>query len=108
MPKTNHRDERGVALFVSILALLLLTAVIAGMMYLSSTETAISSNFKAEETAYFAAPARVEGVHDRLLPTPVFPAPYSIAPQIATLALPPGNPAALYVLASGVTMTDVT
>jgi len=96
------------ALFVSILALLLLTAVAAGMMYLSSTETAISSNFKAEETAYFSARAGVEEVRDRMLPTSVYAAPYSIAPQIATLALPPANPAALYVLPSGVTMADVT
>ncbi|MGH9503954.1 MAG: DUF7305 domain-containing protein [Terriglobales bacterium] len=108
MPKTSHRDERGVALFVAILALLLLTAVAAGMMYLSSTETAISSNFKSEETAYFAARAGVEEVRDRMLPTSVYAAPYSIAPQIATLALPPGNPAALYVLSSGVTMANVT
>ena len=108
MPKTNYRDERGVALFVSILALLLLTAVAAGMMYLSSTETAISSNFKAEETAYFSARAGVEEVRDRMLPTSVYAAPYSIAPQVATFALPPGNPAALYVLPSGVTMADVT
>jgi len=108
MLKTNSRDERGVALFVSILALLLLTAVAAGMMYLSSTETAISSNFKAEETAYFSARAGVEEVRDRMLPTSVYAAPYSIAPQVATLALPPGNPAALYVLPSGVTMADVT
>ena len=72
MPKTNHRDERGVALFVAILALLLLTAVAAGMMYLSSTETAISSNFKGEETAYFAARAGVEEVRDRMLPTSVY------------------------------------
>jgi len=93
---------------VSILALLLLTAVAAGMMYLSSTETAISSNFKAEETAYFAARAGVEEVRDRMLPTTVYATPYSIAPTVATLGLPPANPAALYVLSSGVTMTDVT
>src|SRR6476660_4133632 len=108
MPKTNHRDERGVALFVAILALLLLTAVAAGMMYLSSTETSISSNFKAEETAYFAARAGVEEVRDRMLPTTVYAAPYSIAPTVATLALPPGNPAALYMLPAGVTMANVT
>ncbi len=108
MSKTNHRGERGIALFVSILALLLLTAVAAGMIYLSSTETSISSNFKAEETAYFAARAGVEEVRDRMLPTTVYAAPYSIATQVATLALPPGNPAALYVMPSNVTMTDVT
>ncbi len=32
MPATNHRDEHGIALFVAILALLLRTAVAAGMM----------------------------------------------------------------------------
>src|SRR4029077_17301381 len=108
MPKTSHRDERGIALFVAILALLLLTAIAAGMMYLSSTEVALSSNFKAEETAYFSARAGVEEVRDRMLPTSVYAAPYSIAPQVATLALPPGNPAALYLLPAAVTMADVT
>ena len=33
MPKTDRRDEHGVALFVAMLALLLLTAVAAGMMF---------------------------------------------------------------------------
>jgi hypothetical protein len=67
MQGTNHRREQGVALLLSILCLLLLTAVAAGMMYLSATETAINGNFKSEEAAYFAARAGVEEVRDRML-----------------------------------------
>ena len=67
MQGTNHRREQGVALLLSILCLLLLTAVAAGMMYLSATETAINGNFKSEEAAYFAARAGVEEVLDRML-----------------------------------------
>jgi hypothetical protein len=70
--------------------------------------SSISSNFKAEETAYFSARAGVEEVRDRMLSTSVYAAPYSFAPQIATLGLTPSNPAALYVLPSGATMSDVT
>jgi len=57
MRRVDRKSERGVSLLFSMLALLLLTAIAAGMMFMSSTETSISSNFKAEETAYFASRA---------------------------------------------------
>src|SRR5947208_15298915 len=68
MRKINRQREQGIALLLSILCLLLLTAVAAGMMYLSATETAINGNFKSEESGYFAARAGVEEVRDRILP----------------------------------------
>src|SRR5256885_11031727 len=68
MRTINRQREQGIALLLSILCLLLLTAVAAGMMYLSATETAINGNFKSEESAYFAARAGVEEVRDRILP----------------------------------------
>src|SRR2546428_13306483 len=67
MRKINRQREQGIALLLSILCLLLLTAVAAGMMYLSATETAINGNFKSEEYAYFAAPAGVEKVRNLIL-----------------------------------------
>src|SRR5437588_13065041 len=69
MRRVDRKSERGVSLLFSMLALLLLTAIAAGMMFMSSTETSISSNFKAEETAYFASGAGVEEVRDRMLKT---------------------------------------
>ena len=76
------------------LALLLLTAVAAGMMYLSSTETAISSNFKAEET-YFAA---VQGWR-RQTACPHLRLHGSVLhrPTDCDAGAASGNPAALYV-----------
>jgi hypothetical protein len=69
MTTTNRRGEKGVALVLSILALLLLTAIAAGMMYMSTTESSVNNNFKQEENAYFAARAGVEEVRDRMLYT---------------------------------------
>src|SRR5258707_9913963 len=64
--KKNSSAERGVALVMALLALLLLTAVGMGMILMTNTETNISSNFKDEQTAYFAAKAGIEEVRDRL------------------------------------------
>src|SRR5215471_1086403 len=103
MKKTNLERERGSSLLVTMLALMLMTAIAAGMMFMSSTETSISSNFKAEETAYFAARAGVEEVRDRMLPAN----PNTIATQLpAAMAGNPGG--ALYILQPGLTLADVT
>ncbi len=122
MRTTNHNKEKGVALLLSILALMLLSAVAVAMMYMSATESSINSNFKAEETEYFAARAGVEEVRDRMIPG-VFP--YSVnainmvggvqvCPTVGQCLLPStlpalGNPnGVLYILQNGVTMADVT
>ena len=122
MRTKNQSKQKGVALLLSILALMLLSAVAVAMMYMSATESAINSNFKAEETEYFAARAGIEEVRDRMIPG-VFP--YSInainvvgaaqvCPNPAQCLLPSTLPAAgnangvLYVLQNGVTMADVT
>lgn len=103
MPKRNRRSEKGVSLLFSMLALLLLTAIAAGMMFMSSTESSISGNFKAEETAYFAARAGVEEVRDRMLTTH----PQTVANRLPT-TLPNGGGGVLYVVANGVTMGSIT
>ena len=61
-----HERERGVALIAALVALLLIAAITAGMIILSTTETNISSNFRDEQTAFFAAKAGIEEVRDRL------------------------------------------
>jgi len=70
MRKMHRNGERGISLVVALLALVMLSAVAIGMMFMSSTEAAVSANFKAQETAYFAARAGVEEVRDRMLPSP--------------------------------------
>src|SRR5207247_10962161 len=102
MRKINRQREQGIALLLSILCLLLLTAVAAGMMHLPATETAINGKFKSEESAYFAARAGVEEVRDRILPANA----NTINPSLPT-ALPTGAGGVLYVL-NGVSAANIT
>lgn len=64
--KKTGGAERGVALVIALLVLLLITAVGMGMIFMSNTETNVSANFRDEQTAYFAAKAGIEEVRDRL------------------------------------------
>src|SRR5207248_7377486 len=64
--KKTGGTERGVALVIALLVLLLITAVGMGMIIMSNTETNVSANFRDEQTAYFAAKAGIEEVRDRL------------------------------------------
>ena len=59
-------QQRGVALLVVLAALLIVTAITAGMILLSSTETNISSNFRDEQLAFFSAKAGIEEARDRM------------------------------------------
>src|SRR5438046_9086775 len=101
MGKINRQREQGIALLLSIRCLLLLTAVAAGMMYLSATETAINGNFKSEESAYFAARAGVEEVRDRILPANA-----NTINQSLPTALKTGAGGVLYVL-NGVSEANI-
>lgn len=103
MKRTNRKKEQGISLLLAMLALLLMTAIAAGMMFMSSTEKSIDTNFKAEETAYFAARGGVEEVRDRMLPTNT----NTISPLLPA-SLPSAGGGVLYILQSGVTMANVT
>src|SRR5579862_2720990 len=61
----SSRDERGFALLITIFTLLLLTAIGAGMIALTNTDTSISGNFRDEQSAFFSAKAGLEEVRDR-------------------------------------------
>lgn len=105
MRTTNQRRERGIALLLSILALLLLSAVAAGMIYTATTENSIAGNFKTEETEYFAARAGIEEARDRMIPGQT--APYGIN-SLMPAALPgSGNAGVIYILQNGVTQSQV-
>lgn len=101
MRKTDRKAERGFSLIVALLALMMLSAVAIGMMFMASTETAISSNFKAEETAYFAARAGVEEARDRMRAT-------STNPVTLPTVLPPAAGSVLYITQTGVTSANIT
>ncbi len=83
--KKNSSSERGVALVMALLVLLLLTAVGMGMILMSNTESNISANFRDEQTAYFASKAGVEEVRDRLRAGAV----NSLSTNILLTAFPP-------------------
>jgi hypothetical protein len=109
---TNRRKDRGIALLLSVLALLLLSAVAAGMIYMASTENSIAANFKSEETEYFAARAGIEEIRDRMIPSNGV-APYNINSLLAPLNLPSStNPYVIYILQNNpttpLTMSSVT
>lgn len=61
----NRNSEKGIALFTAIFTVLLITAIGAGMIMLTNTDTSISANFRDEQTAFFAAKAGMEEIRDR-------------------------------------------
>lgn len=64
------RDQRGTALIIALMAMMLLTALGAAVVMVSSTETHISSNYRTSQEALYAADAAVERVVEDLLMIP--------------------------------------
>lgn len=64
--RNGRHSESGIALLIAIFTLLLITAIGAGMIILTNTETSTSANFRDEQTALFAAKAGLEEARDRL------------------------------------------
>jgi Tfp pilus assembly protein PilX len=64
--RKSKSSERGVALVIALLTLLLISAILMGMIVASNSETNISTNFRDEQTAFFAARAGIEEIRDRL------------------------------------------
>ena len=62
------RNERGIALLLTIFGLLLLTAVAAAMMFSSDSETTIAVNYRDKEIASYAAVSGLQEARDRLQP----------------------------------------
>src|SRR5918996_889494 len=73
---TSHRiharlaDERGTALIIALMAMMLLTALGAAVVMVSNTETHIASNYRNSQEALYAADAAVERVVQDLLLIP--------------------------------------
>ena len=64
------RDERGIALIVALMSMLLLTALGAGLMMTTMSETMISTNYRDSGEALYAADAGIERVMQDLLTVP--------------------------------------
>jgi hypothetical protein len=66
----NHKqNERGMALILTLIALLIVTSIGLTMAFSTDTETTINSNFRDEQTAYYAAKAGLEEARDRMQST---------------------------------------
>ena len=64
----THRNhgERGVALLMALFAIMLLSAIAIGLMYMSDTETSINRNYRDQQRAFFAAQAGLAEVRERM------------------------------------------
>jgi Tfp pilus assembly protein PilX len=91
--KKMKNSEKGIALVVALMLLLLITAALTGMIIMSNTETNVSANFRDEQTAFFASKAGVEEVRDRLRAS----ATNSLSASIPSTALPGTANSVLYV-----------
>jgi hypothetical protein len=108
MANTNQNREKGVALMIGLILLLLITALAFGVIVMSNTENAINTNFKSAETAYFAARAGVEEGRNRLLPNQLDQNnnPISLAAPFLPTAPPDQGGTVLYIL-NGVTLAQI-
>jgi hypothetical protein len=94
---SGKQNERGMALILSLLALLLISAVGLGMVYMSTTETSINANYRDTQTAFFAMRAGLEEGRDRLRSNstpPTIPLPVNFPPAAGSIVyiLNPAGP----------------
>lgn len=66
MTRTRKRNQRGMALMLSLFALLLLSGIGLCMVLASTTETRIDANYGGSLRSYYAARSGVEEVRDRM------------------------------------------
>ena len=62
------KKQKGVALIVALLAMVLLAAIGIGLMFMADTENSINNNYRDAQKAYFAARAGAENVRLLLAP----------------------------------------
>jgi hypothetical protein len=58
--KAHLRQQRGIAMIVALLALVLLAAIGMALMFMADTENSVNNNYRDSQKAYFAARAGVE------------------------------------------------
>lgn len=63
-----NKKERGIALLTAIMALLLLSAVAASMLYSSGLELGIAGNYRDKQVATYAAISALQEAKDRIQP----------------------------------------
>lgn len=98
---TNPKhSERGVALLFCLVALLVLTAITAALIMMSSTDTIVNGNYRSEEVAFFAAKTGIYEALDRMQQSNAA----SIAANIPTV-VPSATGGVLYIINAGSSLT---
>jgi hypothetical protein len=64
--KSHLRHQRGIAMIVALLSLMLLAAIGMGLMFMADTENNVNNNYRDSQKAYFAARAGAENVRMQL------------------------------------------
>ena len=60
----KSNPERGVALLFALFTLLLLSAIAASLVFMTNTDTSVTTNYRSERVSSFAAKAGMEEVRD--------------------------------------------
>src|SRR5437660_762827 len=110
--KTSKRNsERGVALLMVLMIVILLTAIGAALIFMSNVESTVNLNYRAEQQAYYAARAGVEEVRDRMKLGPPFLQPPAVPDAVYNnlpTVVPGGGPGGvLYVINQGTDPTAI-
>ena len=63
----GKNTERGIALFMSLIILLLLSALAITLVFMSNTDTAVNTNYKNGQVLYFGAKGGIEEARNRLM-----------------------------------------
>jgi Tfp pilus assembly protein PilX len=96
MKRSTKRGEAGIALVSALLALMVLSAIGAALVFMTNTETQVNFNYRSEQVSYFAAKAGMEEARARMMTTD----PNTINALLPT-SVPSNSGGILYVLNEG-------
>lgn len=68
LDKVKSRKQRGIAMIIAMLSLLLLAAIGVGFMFMADTENSVNNNYRGAQVTYFAARAGAENARILLMP----------------------------------------
>src|SRR3954451_24638095 len=89
--KTKHgrSQERGVALIMALFALLLLSAIAMGMMFMANTEMSVNNNYRDAQQAFYASQAGLTEARLRIMNDATAGTPMGVAmPPVTPTVLP--------------------
>jgi Tfp pilus assembly protein PilV len=66
--KNGRRNQRGIAMLVAMIAMLLLAIIGLGFMFMADTENSVNNSYKDAQKSYFASRAGLENVRLLLVP----------------------------------------